>query len=224
MANSENPGTAGTPKDGGRSGPPPGAPDRPAEAGSRSFDARQSAEAARQAAEGARAAAEAVADKAADAGRAAAKANTEIVQTQIETAEQAMRSNMEAWARTYEGLTQNWKRALGVATPNPDLAEEAAQNVRAISQATSVLARGAQDASRAWFELTQNAVRTNLEALSQVASCRSVQEVVTVHSNLLRNNLQQAMESGEVIARASSDAIREATGAMQSQGKPATRR
>ncbi|MDB5465669.1 MAG: hypothetical protein JWQ46_431 [Phenylobacterium sp.] len=220
MANSENSGTAGSPKDGGRGGPPPSGPERAAaDAGSRSFDAG-----ARQAAEGARAAAEAVADKSAEAGRAAAKANTEIFQTQIETAEQAMRSNVEAWARTYEGLTQNWKRALGVATPNPDLAEQAAQNVRAVSQATSVLARGAQDASRAWFELTQNAVRTNLETLSQVANCRSVQEVVTVQSNLLRNNLQQAMESGEAIARASSDAIRKATGAMQSQGQPATRR
>ncbi|RAK60315.1 hypothetical protein DJ021_11110 [Phenylobacterium hankyongense] len=216
MANSENPGTAGTPKNGGRTGPPPTAADHPAEAGSRSFDARQ-------AADNARAAAAAVADKASEASRAAAKANSEIVQTHMETAEEAMRSNMEAWTRTYEGLTQNWKRALGVASPNPDLAEQAAQNVRAVSQASSVLAKGAQDASRAWFELTQKTVRTNLEALTQVAGCRSVQEVVTVHSNLLRDNLQQAMESGEAIARASSDAIREATGAMQSQAQPPAR-
>jgi hypothetical protein len=217
MANVENPGTAGSPKNGGR-GPAASPPDRAAtDAGARSFD-----EGARQAAEGARAA-EAVADKSAEANRAAAKANTEIVQTQMETAEQAMRSGLEAWARTFEGLTQNWTRAFGVATPNPDLAEEAAQNVRAVSQASSVLAKGAQDASRAWFELTQKAVRTNLEAISQVANCRSVQEVVTVQSSLLRNNLQQAMESGETIARASSDAIREASGAMQSEAKPETR-
>jgi hypothetical protein len=201
MANVQNHTTAGSSKDGDRG---------PADA------------VARQATEGARAA-EAVADKSVEASRAAAKANAEIVQTQIETAEQAMRSGLEAWTRTFEGLTENWTRAFGVATPNPDLAEEAAQNVRAVSQASSVLAKGAQDASRAWFELTQKAVRTNLEALIKVANCRSVQEVVTVQSSLLRNNLQQAMESGETIARASSDAIREATGAMQSQARPKTR-
>jgi len=176
---------------------------------------------ARQAKEGVRAAEE-VAAKTAEASRAAAKANTDILRSQIETAQQAMRSSLEASARSFEGLTQNWTRTLGVAAPNPDLAERSAQNVQVVSEASSVLAKGAQDASRAWFELTQRAVRTNLEALGQFASCRSVQEVMAVQSNLLRDNLQQAIESGEVIARVSADTIREATQAMQSN-QPGTR-
>jgi hypothetical protein len=217
MANVENTGAAGPPKNGPRGAAPPEAGRAAADAGSRSFEAG-----ARQAADAARAA-ETVADKTAEAGRAAVKANTEIVQTQIETGQQAMRSGLEAWARVFEGLTQNWTRALGVTTPNPDLANETAQNVHAVSQASSVLAKGAQDASRAWFELTQKSMRINLEALSQLANCRSVQEVVTVQSSLLRNNLQQTMEGGEIIARASSEAIREATRTLQSQAQPGNR-
>ena len=173
-------------------------------------------QAARQAKEGAKAA-EAVADTTAEASRAAAKANSEILRSQIETAQQAVRSGLEAGMRSLEGITQNWTRAFGAAAPNPDLAEQSAQNVRAVSQASSALAKGAQDASRAWFELTQKAVRTNLEALGQLAGCRSVQEVVTLQSNLLRDNLQQAIESGEVIAQASANAIREATRAIHPQ-------
>jgi hypothetical protein len=225
MANVENPGAAGSPRNGGRGAAPPETPrdtsrEGPApreaaraagEAGSRSFEAG-----ARQAQENARAA-EAVADKTADASRAAAKANAEIAQSHIETSHEAMRSSLDAWTRTVEGLTQSWTRVLGVTNPNPDLADEAARNVHAVSQASTALVKGSQDASRAWFELTQRTVRTNLEALERLAHCRSVQEVVTVHSNLLRDNLQQAMESGETVARTSSDAIREATRAMQSQ-------
>lgn len=169
---------------------------------------------ARQAKDGARAA-EVVAAKTAEAGRAAAKANSDILRSQVETAEQAMRSGLEASVRSFEGMTQNLTRAFGAVAPNPDLAERSAQNVQVVSQASSVLAKGAQDASRAWFELTQRAMRTNLDALGQLAACRTVQEVVTVQSNLLRENLQQAIESGEVIARVSSDTVREATRAMQ---------
>jgi hypothetical protein len=176
---------------------------------------------ARQAKEGARAA-EAVAATTAEASRAAAKANTDILRSQIETAQQAVRSGMEASARSFEGLTQNWTRTFGAAAPNPDLAERSAQNIQVVSEASSVLAKGAQDASRAWLELTQRAMRTNLEAFGQFAGCRSVQEVMAVQSNLLRDNLQQAIESGEVIARVSADTIREATQAMQSN-QPGTR-
>lgn len=181
------------------------------EAGARVADAS-----ARQAKEGARAA-EAVAEKTAEAGRAATKANSEILRTQLETAQEAVRSSIEASVRSFEGMTQNWTRAFGGAASNPDLAEQSARNVQAVSQASTALAKGAKDASQVWFELTQRAVRTNLEALGQLASCRSVQEVVALQSNLLRDNLQQCIEGGEAIARASTDAIHEATRAIQTQ-------
>jgi hypothetical protein len=162
-------------------------------------------------------AADAVADKTAEAGQAAAKANSEILNSQIETAQQAVQSGLEAGMRSLEGMTQTCMRVFGAATPNPDLAEQSAQNVQAVSQASNALAKGAQDASRLWFDLTQRAVRTNLEAMGRFASCRSMQELMTLQSNLMRDNLQQAIESGEAMTRASSEAIREATRAMQPQ-------
>jgi hypothetical protein len=174
---------------------------------------------ARQAKDSARAA-EAVADKTAEASRAAAKANSEILRTQIETCQQAVRSGLEAGMRSLEGMTQNWSRAFGAAAPNPDLAEQSAINVQAVSQASTALAKGAQDASRAWFDLTQKAVRTNLEAMGQFASVRSLQELVTLQSNLVRDGMQQAIESGEAIARAQGEAIREATRAIQQTTQP----
>jgi hypothetical protein len=198
--------TASTPKNG------------PAPAAAVADAARAATDAvSRQAKDSARAA-EAVADKTAEASRAAAKANSEILRTQIETCQQAVRSGLEAGMRSLEGVTQNWTRAFGAAAPNPDLAEQSARNVQAVSQASTALAKGAQDASRAWFDLTQKAVRTNLEAMGRFASARSVQELVTLHSSLVRESMQHAIESGEAIARAQSEAIREATRAMQQQG------
>jgi hypothetical protein len=176
---------------------------------------------ARRAKDGVRAA-EAAADKAAEASRAAVQANSEILRTQIETAQQAVRSSLEAGVRSLEGLTQNWTRTFGASAPNPDLTERSAQNLQAMSQVSSALAKGAQDASRAWLDLTQKTVRTNLEALGQLGGCRSMKELAGVQGHLMRETLQQAIESGEVVARVSADAIQEAARVMRSQAQPAS--
>ncbi|CAN7250632.1 phasin family protein [Phenylobacterium sp. LjRoot225] len=175
---------------------------------------------ARQAKEGLRAA-ETVADKSAEANGAAAKANSEILRIQLETAQQAVHSSLEVGIRSFEGLTQNLTRALDVATPNRDLSEQSAQNVQAVSKASSALAKGAQDASRAWFELTQKTVRTNLQAFGRLAGCRTLQDVAALQSNLLRDNLQLVIESSDIVARTQSDALKEATRAIQPRAQPA---
>ena len=172
----------------------------------------------RQAEEAARAT-EMAADRTAQATQEAARANTQILRTQIETAQQAVRSGLEASVRSFESFSSRWARALGANQPNTELADQSVQNVRAVSQASTALAKGAQEASRAWFELTQKAVRTNLEALSQLAGVRTMPELIAVQSDLMRNNLEQVIQSGEEIARCSTDAIREATQVMEAAGR-----
>jgi len=177
------------------------------------------AESAKRQADEAARATEMASDRTAQATQEAARANTQILRTQIETAQQAVRSGLEASVRSFESFSSRWARALGANQPNTELADHSVQNVRAVSQASTALAKGAQEASRAWFELTQKAMRTNLEALSQLAGVRTMPELVAVQSDLMRNNLEQAIQSGEEIARCSTDAIREATRMMQEAGQ-----
>ena len=166
-------------------------------------------------------AAEAATDKTLEVSRAAAQANSEILGIQLETAQQAVHSSLEVGKRSFTGLTQNLTRALGVATPNPELAERSAQSVKAVSQASGELAKGALDASRAWFDLAQKRVRTNLDAFGQLANCRSLQDVSALQGDLLRNNLQQALECGDAVTRANLAAIKEATRAIKRLPEPA---
>jgi phasin family protein len=168
---------------------------------------------ARQAKDGAKAA-EVVGEKTAQATAAAAQANSDILRTHVETARSAVRTGLEAGVKSFEGMTQNWTRTLGLAAPDPELAETSARNLRAVSQASTALAKGAQDASRAWIELTQKTVRSNMEAFGQLTQVRSLPELVALQSNLVRDGLEQAIASSEEIARVSADAIREATRAI----------
>lgn len=161
-------------------------------------------------------AAEKVAEKTAEASQDAVRANSEIMRRNIETAQDAVMAGLETGMKSVEGLTQTVSRAFGVVSPNTELAEQSAQNVRAISQASTALARGAQEASRAWLDLIQQGVRTNLEALSDLTGCRSMQDVVALQSRVVRQNLQRAIDSGQTIARTSTQAMEEANRAIQS--------
>jgi hypothetical protein len=170
-------------------------------------------------------AAEAAMDQTAAAGEEAVRANQEIIRTNVEAAQDAMRAGMEASAQAFETMTTMLTRTFGVAAPDGRLAEQSAQNVRAVSQASTALARGAQEASRAWLDLVQQAARTNLEAVSQLAGCRTMNDIVAVQSNLARDNLQRVIDGGEKIARSTALAVEEANRAMHStqQGEVAAR-
>jgi len=162
------------------------------------------------------AAEEATINRTAEAQKDAARANQEFLSSNLDTARDALRSGVEASAHAFETVTTSLTRTFGMAAPNGEVAEQTAQNVRAVSQASTALARGAQEASRAWFGFIQQASKANLEAMSQFAKCRSMQDIVAVQSDLARASLQQVIEGGETIARSTSAAVQEAKQAMQS--------
>jgi phasin family protein len=59
----------------------------------------------------------------------------------------------------------------------------------------SELARGVQDVSREWFELSQKRLQTNLDGLSSLARCRSVPDIIAVQTSLIRDNLEQTFDN-----------------------------
>jgi phasin family protein len=59
----------------------------------------------------------------------------------------------------------------------------------------SELARGVQDVSREWFELSQKRLQTNLDGLSSLARCRSVPDIIAVQTSLIRDNLEQTLDN-----------------------------
>jgi len=99
--------------------------------------------------------------------------------------------------------------------PNPELAEQSAQNIRAVSEASTALARATQEASRVWLDFIQSGVRANLEAFAELTNCRSVQEVTALHSKLSRENLKRLLDSSEQITQTSTQAISDAGRAIQ---------
>ena len=120
---------------------------------------------------------------------------------------------------------QNFRRAadqftqvLGFAGPQAEeLAKRSSQNIEALSQASNILVKGAQEISREWFDVMQERMTKNLDAMSKLASCRSLQDFVAVQTDIARDRLGHTFESSRRLAEVSVRVADEATRIIQSQ-------
>src|SRR4051812_17020968 len=93
----------------------------------------------------------------------------------------------------------------------------ASQNLQAVRQASTVLVRGAQEVSQEWFGLVQEQLTKRVEGLNRMAGCRSVRAFVAAQSELMRDNLQLAIDTNRRIAALSVRIADEAADAIQAQ-------
>lgn len=184
------------------------------------------AQAGQQAADNVTRAAKSATEGGFKAGYDASRASTDAARQSAETVQDSMMAGINTAAQTFRQVTDQVTRTLGFAEPqSQELARKSSQNLEAVTQAASVLAQGAQEISREWFGLAQGQLKKNMDALNALTRCRSLQDMVTVQSDLLRTNLQQAIDDGrrlsEVSVRVAQDATRTIT--SQSNAVPVSR-
>jgi phasin family protein len=115
-------------------------------------------------------------------------------------------------------MTDQFNQVLGFNGPQAEeLARRASQNLQAVSQANTVLARGFQEASHEWISLAQERVTKNMDGLNRLAGTRSVQDFVAVQSDLVRDSLWRIVDTNKRIAELSLRVAEEAARIIETQ-------
>jgi phasin family protein len=157
-----------------------------------------------------------VTNEAARVGEQTARAGADVFRRGAETARDNLQSGLNTATQTFQRVTDQFTKVLGYSGPQAEeLARRSSQNLQAVTQASTVLARGAQEVSQEVFGLVQDRLQKNIDAVSRIAGVRSVQDFVAVQSDLARDTLQQVIETNKRIAEVSLRTADEAARAIQ---------
>jgi hypothetical protein len=152
--------------------------------------------------------------EAADAGRETAEAVAGAMQ-------EAAVMGLDGVRRVTEQVTQT----LGVAGQDSEaLARQASENLGALAETGTVLARGVQDVSREWLRLSQHGLQKNIEGLTQLVRCRTVPDFVAVQSDLMRDNWHYMIDVSRQLAERSIEVANEAAQKINNETKQAASR
>src|SRR4051812_868591 len=162
-----------------------------------------------------------------EAARAGVEKLANFRQRATEDGWKSMESGLDAASQSLQNASDQFARTLGFSGEEGErLARQSGQNVEAITKFGTVLTQACQDTSREWYGLAQKQLQRNLEGLSHLAHCRSVQDFAAVQSSLVRESLQAMVEDSRVIAEISLKAVNDASkavaGTAQEKGRSST--
>ncbi len=157
-----------------------------------------------------------VTDEAARVGEQTARAGADVFRRGTETARDNLQSGLNTATQSFQRVTDQFTQVLGFNGPQAqEVARRSSENLQAVTQASSILARGAQEVSQEVFGLVQDRLQKNIEAVNRIAGTRSVQDFVAVQSDLVRDGLQQVIDTNKRIAEVSLRTADEAAQAIQ---------
>jgi len=153
-----------------------------------------------------------------DAAEKAAQASADVFRKVNEAARDSARSGLEAATQEFQRLTDQFTQVLGFSGPqSEELTRRSSENVQALTEASTVITKGAQELSRELINFAQDRHEKNIEGIKRLAGCRSVQDLIAVQSDLLRDGVQELISTNKRVAELSVRLANEAAQPFQNR-------
>lgn len=141
---------------------------------------------------------------AAEAGEQVARASKDLLKQNVETLQDAWRFGLETATSAMGRSTEQLGRTLGVSGDGVQQATEATQ--RSARNAQTVLYTGTAAAkvmsgmSREYFQMVRHQLEKNMDRMNELWSCRTPQDFAAIHSDMVRETVEIALESSRRVA------------------------
>ena len=147
-----------------------------------------------------------------DAAERTARTSADVLQRNSEQVRQTFEMGSEAASRIAERAFGQFARVFGVVTGDnaQHATQQSARNVEAILHSSAILADGVQTISREWLTFVQNRAERSMAQLEALSRCRSVQDCIAAHTDLVRDNLQDLLHTTKRVAEVSTRMVDQA--------------
>jgi hypothetical protein len=147
-----------------------------------------------------------------DAAERTARTGADVFHRNSEQVRQTFEMGSDAAARIAERAFGQFARAFGVVTGNgaQQATQQSARNVEVILHSNALIADGVQTIAREWMTFVQNRAERNMERFEALTNCRSVHDYIAVQTDLVRDSIEDLLQTTKRVAEASTRMVDEA--------------
>jgi phasin family protein len=131
---------------------------------------------------------------------------------QVSRAADAVRESVQGATASTERLAEQVTQLFGFGGERgQELTRQSTQNMQAVTQTSTVLARGFQDVSQEYLNALREQLQRHADGVAALLRCRSVQDVIAAQSEFLRTSLESTVEGTRRLAEVSTRVANEAS-------------
>jgi phasin family protein len=135
-----------------------------------------------------------------------------IEQTVQDAVENSAQTASEIGGCSLESLGRHGREALTLVDQMPNY-------VQAMARSNRILAGGAGTITLEWFGLRKERMLKNLEGLTDILSCRTMPDFLSLQSSLVQSNVERMLENSQRLAQLTAQVAQEATQTLTAQAK-----
>jgi phasin family protein len=135
------------------------------------------------------------------AGEDMSQASADLLRQNTEMLQNAWQFAMESATAIMNRSTDQLGRSFGwTGDEAQQAAQKSARNTQTVIDSATVVTKGMNDIAREWLQLARRQMEYNLDHMNELWHCRSPHEFAAFQSELIRDAMTKAIESGRRVA------------------------